>query len=471
MAGPSEQQLLAISITERTCSAISITGTFVIVATFIGSRAFRKPINRLVFYASWGNLMANVATLISQDGIHAGLGSHLCQMQAFFIQWFMPADALWTFAMACNVYLTFFHKYDSEQLRQIEWKYILFCYGVPLIPAFVYFFIKTEALGRLWCWVSTQWDWLRIGTFYGPVWLVIMLTFAIYIRAGSTIYQKRRQFRHFGNLDSLDFDSEAKADSPPLVKPKPSGFRPIQGIQGIQGIQVTSEIAYSVPDERPSLTNTNTKPNTNGVYSHLHLHSHSNPRSYSVTSNYSAEYSITIQGGRSLSDPGTSQEERSVSIPSPSVRPSSFQLGPGPRPGPAPLQAGAGAYTSHLERPETLSTRRRSSAAENTSRAAWAYTKYAMLFFIALLVTWFNVVAHSKSKANAEKQVPSTLNRVYSFARPNDFSFGLNYASSFVLPLQGFWNSVIYVSISWPAVKTTWRNFRQRPPAMEMISR
>lgn len=62
----------------------------------------------------------------------------------------MPADALWTFAMACNVYLTFFHKYDSEQLRQIEWKYLLFCYGLPLIPAFVYFFIKTEALGRVY---------------------------------------------------------------------------------------------------------------------------------------------------------------------------------------------------------------------------------------------------------------------------------------------------------------------------------
>ncbi|CAI7658938.1 unnamed protein product [Penicillium pancosmium] len=317
MAGPSEEQLFAISVTERTCSAISITGTFVIVATFIGSRAFRKPINRLVFYASWGNLMANVATLISQDGIHAGLGSPLCQMQAFLIQWFMPADALWTFAMACNVYLTFFHKYDSEQLRQIEWKYLLFCYGLPLIPAFVYFFIKTEALGRvygsaiLWCWVSTQWDWLRIATFYGPVWLVITLTFAIYIRAGSVIYQKRRQFRHFGNSDSLD--SETQADSSPLVKAKLSAFQPIQGIHSIQ---VTSEIAYSVPDERPSLTKANGNANThahththshtkmNALHSHSHLHSHSNPRSYSVTSNYSPEYSVTIQGGRSFSDPG-----------------------------------------------------------------------------------------------------------------------------------------------------------------------
>ncbi|KAJ6004807.1 hypothetical protein N7540_012606 [Penicillium herquei] len=121
----SVQQLSALSITERICSTISLIGTSVIVIIFLGSPSFRKPINRLVFYASWGNVMANIATLISQDGIHDGVGGSLCQFQAFLIHWFMLADALWTFAMACNVYLTIFHKYDSDQLRQLEWKYLI----------------------------------------------------------------------------------------------------------------------------------------------------------------------------------------------------------------------------------------------------------------------------------------------------------------------------------------------------------
>lgn len=80
---PSAHQLYAISVTERICSAISLLVAFVIVLTFIGFRSFRKPINRLVFYASWGNMMANIATLISQDGIHFGAGISLCQFQAF----------------------------------------------------------------------------------------------------------------------------------------------------------------------------------------------------------------------------------------------------------------------------------------------------------------------------------------------------------------------------------------------------
>jgi hypothetical protein len=47
----------------------------------------------------------------------------------------MPADSLWTLAMACNVYLTFFRKYNAAQLKKLEWKYFLACYGIPFPPA------------------------------------------------------------------------------------------------------------------------------------------------------------------------------------------------------------------------------------------------------------------------------------------------------------------------------------------------
>lgn len=35
----------------------------------------------------------------------------------------------------------------------------------------------------------------------------------------------------------------------------------------------------------------------------------------------------------------------------------------------------------------------------------------------------------------------------------NQYLFGLTYASSFVLPLQGFWNTVIYITVSWRVFK------------------
>lgn len=62
----------------------------------------------------------------------------------------MPADALWIFCMACNVYLTIFHKYDASHLKALEWKHAIFCYGLPLIPAFVLLFIETESRSHVY---------------------------------------------------------------------------------------------------------------------------------------------------------------------------------------------------------------------------------------------------------------------------------------------------------------------------------
>lgn len=81
-----EQQYHDLEVTERVTSCLSVVGTSIIFFTFLYSPAFRKPINRLVFYASWGNLLCNVATLVAQTGIRAGPNSHLCQFQAFLIQ-------------------------------------------------------------------------------------------------------------------------------------------------------------------------------------------------------------------------------------------------------------------------------------------------------------------------------------------------------------------------------------------------
>ena len=77
----------------------------------------------------------------------------------------------------------------------------------------------------------------------------------------------------------------------------------------------------------------------------------------------------------------------------------------------------------------------------DANRAAINYCKCALLFFAAMIVTW----------------VPSTLNRLVTLVHPNDPIFGLNYASGLVLPLQGFWNAVIYIFTSLPACKAMMR--------------
>lgn len=83
----SAQQTTAISITERVSSAVSVAASCIIISTFVGFKSFRKPINRLVFYASFGNILANVGTLVSESAVQKGHNSALCQFQGFMIQW------------------------------------------------------------------------------------------------------------------------------------------------------------------------------------------------------------------------------------------------------------------------------------------------------------------------------------------------------------------------------------------------
>jgi len=372
----SDAQMSVIVATERTCSAVSVMGSFIIISTFLLSPLFRKPINRLVFYACWGNLMSNVATFISHSGNLHGIESPLCQLQGFLIQWFIPADALWTFAMACNVYLTFFHKYSATQLRQIEWKYILLCYGLPFVPAFTYFFIRTDAKGPiygpadLWCWVSLPWDFLRIAVFYGPVWFVILLTFGIYIRAGKEIYQNRNQLQNLSSVDNHGNFVERVFDVP---------------LSKVTEVQITSEAAGLRAENSRQMDVTRK----------------SQPALYS-------SYSVTVESG---------DMPQGYAIP-----------------------------RRILTEPMDTNGRRRSPKSE-AAASAWAYFKYAILYFIALLVTW----------------VPSTINRVYTLFRPSEINFGLELTSSLVLPLQGFWNSIIYAAISWSSMKALFHHFRRSP--------
>ncbi|KAI9742790.1 MAG: hypothetical protein M1818_003519 [Claussenomyces sp. TS43310] len=400
-AGLTPTQLYATGVIERTCSSLSLTGCAFIILTFLASKGFQKPINRLVFYASIGNVMTNVATMIGVAALD-NIDGALCQFQGFLIQTFLVADAFWTLAMALNVYLTFYYKFDAERLRSMEKWYLLVCYGLPFIPGFVFIWIsqrngvRVYGNASLWCWVSTDWDIMRIATFYGAVWVAIFLTFLIYIRAGREIYKRHKALRGFSN-------------SFPERAPVPGNEATRLG--KTTEVLVTSESINNHPIDLSTLGRHNT--------------SVENPL-YSVS--VSTHPHVLI---KSLSGSQTT----------------------------LPLQAPTSKDLSHVVSNRTLPrlpnseqpTRRHTAQEANT--AAWSYTKVAILFFTAMLVTW----------------IPSSANRVYSVVHPDSVSVPLVLASAFVLPLQGFWNAVIYLTTSWSACKTYYRHLFGREPKRQSM--
>lgn len=85
-AGLNTAETQALVITERVNSIISLVGIAFILLSYLLTPYFSKPINRLVFFATWGNLGSHIASLISGAGPDAGDAAPLCQFQAFLVQ-------------------------------------------------------------------------------------------------------------------------------------------------------------------------------------------------------------------------------------------------------------------------------------------------------------------------------------------------------------------------------------------------
>ncbi|KAM3465209.1 hypothetical protein BB8028_0003g04380 [Beauveria bassiana] len=417
-----EGQLEAISAIERACSVFSLLGCLFTIITFCSSSAFHKPINRLVFYASFGNMMTNVGTLMSRAYLHNILSAG-CQFQAFLIQMFMPADAYWTLAMAVNVYLTFYYKFDAVALRRMEIPYLVLCYGVPMIPAFVFIFVQDHHGARvygnalLWCWISPEWDIWRIASFYGPVWVVIIVTFFIYIRAGRTIYEKRQQLRdfHSSDPDPLSVNGEAGQFSVKTTEVTITS----EAINTTEGASTPFGRHTAITAEPRMISDDN-----NRAYS-IHVTSHSVASAQSIE-----DVELPLQGRED-------RETLKTAAPLPPQPISSFSTRPQPVP-----------RVPRVPNPH----RRRNHELNN---AAWSYTKCAILFFTAILITW----------------IPSSANRVYSVIHQNEISVALEFMSAFVLPLQGFWNAVIYAVTSWAACKHLAHDLRygRAPDVTELV--
>jgi len=88
---PSAPPTRAIYVLERAFSVPSLIGSLLIITTFCRARGFRKPINRLIFYAAFGNIMSNVGVIMADECLYNPTEAG-CQLQAFLIQMYYFPD-------------------------------------------------------------------------------------------------------------------------------------------------------------------------------------------------------------------------------------------------------------------------------------------------------------------------------------------------------------------------------------------
>ena len=222
----------------------------------------------------------------------------------------------------------------------------------------------------------------------------MFITIFIYIRAGRTIYEKRKQLQDFqpSDLDKCEVLSTVKTTE----------------------VTVTREAAGEIgrfPLQDMARRQSNAGPSTGdrqGAYS-VHISAGPQAAANFTDLSFLRETDLPVEGGVST---------QPVTV--------------------------AAAQTMPRKRGNNV--RRRNHELNN---AAWAYTKCAILFFTAILVTW----------------IPSSANRVYSLVHGGQTSTPLEFMSAFVLPLQGFWNAVIYAVTSWKACRELFSGLVSSGPA------
>ena len=58
--------------------------------------------------------------------------------------------------------------------------------------------------------------------------------------------------------------------------------------------------------------------------------------------------------------------------------------------------------------------------------------------------------------------MPSSVGRIWGLKHPGGFNYGMQVVTALVLPLQGFWNCVIYIATSLPACKALFKHIVAR---------
>ncbi|PFH63418.1 hypothetical protein XA68_10007 [Ophiocordyceps unilateralis] len=377
---------------ERTGAGLSMVAISLIALTFIVFKKLRTTPNLFLLVASLANAGASVASMMGHDGLRKGEASSLCQAQAFIFEWFMQSDPWWSFAMAINVFLVFFNNADPCSFRRYLWVYCLVCFGGPFIPAVVLISITGDHRGPiygdavLWCWISDNWSLVRLYAYYIPIWLCILLSFVIYFAVGIHVFHRRNQL--------MSISMPEKGQQKPVRFGRSgcdSAEESLTRRQDAYGTVVTEvHITSSLPPLDFDLPTAPTYSHPRGGL----------PGSSSWTSGLHGESSVVRNNHHQFETICSSDTTR------PKKR-SCFGV----------VKAVLAEASLKLKRLDPVKM---------------AYLRTSFIFGLSILITW----------------IPSSVNRLYSLANGGRISFGLSVASGCVLPLQGVWNAIIYLTTS-----------------------
>ncbi|OAA32191.1 G-protein coupled receptor protein [Moelleriella libera RCEF 2490] len=430
-----DDQLDMLVTLERVGGSISLVSVLLVFLAFALVRRVRNVQNTFIVFASVSNVGASVASIVALDGLAAGKRSPLCQAQGFMFQMFMQSDPWWSLAMAINVLLVFYFRASPNSFQRWWWLYCIICYGGPLMIALILLVVKDTGKGpvygdaTIWCWVDSNWDGIRIYTYYLLIWICIAGSMLCYMLVGCYVFRSRNRLHSFSVTNSHERHGrgltllvktrhEGSQDDRPSPPPPPLPHHAFYGTVTTE-VQITSSaIADMMCPDRGA------------------LHDDS-PAALSVspTAQYFSCVSAAPLPLLPLPPP-----------PSPQQPPPTQQVKPSRTGGSSSSSSSSrsrsrvghaiGSWVKSLSCAIARATGALSSKFVVHDAVKRAYLRTSLLFAMSVLVTW----------------TPSSLNRIHSWlAGQSPYEFHV--ATAAVLPLQGLWNAIIFFMTSWTAVR------------------
>jgi len=112
-------------------AVFSITGSILIISTYIFFKKIRNYAFKLVMYLSISDIFLSVGNLLAIVTLKQEGDQGLCKLQSFLVNFGGLSSILWTSVIAWNIYAA--TVLSQRNFKQKNKKFLLFGYGLPLL--------------------------------------------------------------------------------------------------------------------------------------------------------------------------------------------------------------------------------------------------------------------------------------------------------------------------------------------------
>jgi hypothetical protein len=177
MSAFNEEQATAISTVTQVAATLSFLGSLGIVATYLLLPRVQRFSYRIVAWLSMSDLFSSLAYFVHAPTPFVTLVPPYdagCIAGAVMSQIFDLATFIWTVAVSLTVYMVLVRQSSATELRTAEIVFHAVGWGVPVLFASIAGGVGAYGDSGTWCWITSQFQALRLVLFYIPLILCII---------------------------------------------------------------------------------------------------------------------------------------------------------------------------------------------------------------------------------------------------------------------------------------------------------